>query len=100
LLLTGDRIDGTEAHRIDLVQQIVEGPQLLSTALELASQIASLSPIAIQKTKHMVRIAQNVPLDVALLVENDSFSYCMASEDAREGRQAFAEHRSPRFEGR
>jgi enoyl-CoA hydratase/carnithine racemase len=100
LLLTGDRIDGTEAHRIGLVQQIVEGPQLLSTALELASQIASLSPIAIQKTKHMVRIAQNVPLDVALLVENDSFSYCMASEDAREGRQAFAEHRSPRFEGR
>jgi enoyl-CoA hydratase/carnithine racemase len=57
LLLTGDRIDGTEAHRIGLVQQIVEGPQLLSTALELASQIASLSPIAIQKTKHMVRIA-------------------------------------------
>jgi enoyl-CoA hydratase/carnithine racemase len=74
LLLTGDRIDAHEAYRIGLVQQLVEVSELMPTALELAKRVAGLSPIAIQKTKHMVRIAQNVPLDVALLVENDSFA--------------------------
>lgn len=100
LLLTGNRIDGAEACRIGLVQQIVEFNELMPTALALASHIASLSPIAIEKTKHMVRIAQNVPLDVALLVENDSFAYCMTTDDAREGREAFAEDRPPHFEGK
>ncbi|MGA2528768.1 MAG: enoyl-CoA hydratase/isomerase family protein [Acidimicrobiales bacterium] len=100
LLLTGDRIDASEAYRIGLVQQLVEATELMPTALGLAMRIADLSPIAIQKTKHMVRIAQNVPLEVALLVENDSFSYCMATEDAAEGRRAFAEKRPPRFEGK
>jgi len=100
LLLTGDSIGGEEALRMGLVQELVEAPKLLTTAKDLAVKIASLSPIAIQKTKHMVRIAQNVPLDVALLVENDSFSYCMMTEDALEGRKAFEEHRSPNFKGR
>jgi enoyl-CoA hydratase/carnithine racemase len=100
LLLTGATIDAAEACRIGLVQELVDASQLLPTAIELASSIATLSPIAVQKTKQMIRIAQNVPLDVALMVENDSFSYCMTTDDAREGRQAFAEHRSPHFEGR
>jgi enoyl-CoA hydratase/carnithine racemase len=100
LLLTGDRIDAGEAYRIGLVQQLVEVAELLPVALDLATRIASLSPIAVQRTKHMVRIAQNVPLDVGLLVENDSFSYCMMTEDAEEGRRAFGENRPPRFVGR
>ena len=67
LLLTGDSIGGEEALRMGLVQELVEAPKLLTTAKDLAVKIASLSPIAIQKTKHMVRIAQNVPLDVAII---------------------------------
>jgi enoyl-CoA hydratase len=100
LLLTGDRIDGPEAHRIGLVQLLVEAEELQTSALEMATKIASLSPIAIEKTKQMVRVAQNVPLDAALLIENDSFSYCMTTEDANEGRRAFEEHRDPHFEGK
>jgi enoyl-CoA hydratase len=99
LLLTGDRIDGDEALRIGLVQQLVEPEELLGRALELARTIASRSPIAIERTKHMVRMAHNLPLDSALLVENDSFSYLMMTEDAAEGRRAFAERREPHFRG-
>lgn len=100
LLLTGDRIDGEEALRIGLVQQLVPADQLIDTALSLAQSIASKSPIAVEKTKHMVRVAQNVPLETALIVENDSFSYLMKTEDAAEGRAAFGEKREPRFTGR
>lgn len=100
MLLTGERIDGAEALRIGLVQQLVDREQLVETAMALATTIASKSPIAIERTKYMVRVAQNVPLEAGLLVENDSFSYLMMTEDAAEGRAAFAEKREPHFTGR
>jgi enoyl-CoA hydratase len=100
LLLTGDRIDAAEALRVGLVQQVVPVDQVRATAHELASKIAALSPIAIERTKHMVRLAQNAAIDVALIEENDSFSYLMMTEDAAEGRRAFAEKRTPTFKGR
>ncbi|NYF16547.1 enoyl-CoA hydratase/carnithine racemase [Microbacterium sp. AK009] len=100
LLLTGDRIDASEAYRIGLVQELVDREQLVDRAVELAQSIAEKSPIATQRTKYMVRVAQNVGLDAALLVENDSFSYLMLTEDAKEGQTAFAEKRQPIFKGR
>lgn len=100
LLLTGDPINASEAYRIGLVQQLVEREHLLDKAFELAHRIASRSPIATQRVKYMIRVAQNVPLDSGLLIENDSFSYLMMTEDAAEGRSAFAEKRTPTFRGR
>lgn len=100
LLLTGERIDAQLALRTGLVQEIHERGDLEKEALSLAASIAAKSPIAIQMTKHMIRVAQNTSLDVGLMVENDSFSYCMTTEDSVEGQKAFAEKRTPRFEGR
>jgi enoyl-CoA hydratase/carnithine racemase len=100
LLLTGERIDGREALRIGLVQHLYDPEDVLDEAHKLAQTISGLSPIAVQRTKGMVRVAQNVPLDTALLIENDSFSACMATEDALEGQRAFAEKRKPQFKGR
>lgn len=100
ILLTGDRIDGEEAYRIGLVQQLVPREELLSTAFALAENIAEKAPIAIERTKFMVRTALNVPLETGLLIENDSFSYLMMTQDAVEGQAAFAEKRKPEFHGR
>lgn len=100
MLMTGDRIDAAEALRIGLIQRIVDPDSLAESAQHLAERIAMNSPVAVQRTKHMIRLAENVPLDVALLVENDSFGACMSSGDAAEGRQAFAEKRAPNFLGR
>ncbi|HBX80271.1 MAG: enoyl-CoA hydratase/isomerase family protein [Propionibacteriaceae bacterium] len=100
LLLTGERIDGVEAHRWGLVQELAEPEALMVRARALAETMAGLSPIAVQRTKYMVRVAQNVGLDAGLLVENDSFAACMTTEDAVEGQRAFAEKRTPQFKGR
>jgi enoyl-CoA hydratase/carnithine racemase len=100
LLLTGERIGVEEALRTGLIQGIHERADLDAVAMALAQNIAAKSPIAIQMTKHMTRVAANTALDVGLMVENDSFTYCMTTEDAREGQSAFAEKREPVFKGR
>ena len=99
-LLVGEPVDATTCLRMGLVQQVVEPQDLRSTGEALALSIAEKAPIAAQMTKHMIRMAQSVPLEVGLLYENDSFAYCMSTEDAAEGRRAFAEKRRPEFKGR
>ncbi|GAA0423975.1 enoyl-CoA hydratase/isomerase family protein [Leifsonia naganoensis] len=100
LLLTGDRIDAATADHYGLLQELVTPDEVLPRATALAKHIAGLSPIAVERTKHMIRVAQNVPLETGLLVENDSFAYLMTTEDAAEGQRAFAEKRAPEFHGR
>jgi enoyl-CoA hydratase/carnithine racemase len=100
MLLTGERIPADEALRVGLVQELRPDEEVLPAAQALASSIAALAPVAIQRTKYMIRMVDNVPLDVGLLVENDSFAYCMLTDDAAEGRAAFAERRAPQFKGR
>jgi enoyl-CoA hydratase len=100
LLLTGERMGADLALRVGLVQELHPDDEVVARATELAKTMASLSPIAVQKTKHMIRLADNLPLDSALMVENDSFAYLMMTEDAAEGRSAFAEKRPPEFKGR
>lgn len=99
LLLTGDRIDGIEAYRIGLVQELLPRERLMDRALELTRTIASRPPIAVQSTKNLVRVAQSASIEVGLAYENDMFSYCMLTADAAEGRRAFAEKREPVFKG-
>lgn len=100
LLLTGERVDIDFALRTGLVQEVHSRETIEAAALALAGNIADKSPIAIQMTKHMIRVAQNTSLDVGLMVENDSFSYCMTTQDANEGQRAFAEKRPPEFQGK
>ena len=99
-LLHGEPVEAEAALRMGLIQEIVEKDKVLDRAIEIAKSIAEKAPIAAQMTKHMVRMAQSIPLEVGLLYENDSFSYCMTTEDAAEGQRAFAEKRKPQFKGR
>lgn len=100
ILMTGEPISGEEAYRIGLVQELLAPEEVVPRAEALARHIAELAPIAIERTKYMIRMAENVPMEAALLVENDSFSYIMMTDDAAEGQRAFAEKRAPEFRGR
>lgn len=99
LLLTGEPIDGVEAHRMGLVQLLAPAEELQARTRRLAETIAANAPIAVQLTKHLVRNGMDLPLDTALAWENDVFAYTMLTKDAQEGRRAFAERRPPVFRG-
>ena len=100
MLLTGERIDSAQALKWHLVSEVVPRAQLLDRARTLAAVIASRAPVAAETAKINLRAAANLPEDQALAYERDLQTICFATEDAAEGRRAFAEKRTPVFRKR
>ncbi len=100
LLYTGDPVDAGTALSWGLVSRVVEPGELLPTARELAGRIAQRAPIAAQTAKLNLRAAYAMPLENAIQYERDLQTICFATEDAAEGRAAFAGRRPPDFRGR
>ena len=67
---------------------------------ELAATIASRAPIAAETAKRNLRAAFEMPLGRAIDYERQLQTICFATEDAAEGRAAFAERRPPVFRAR
>jgi len=99
MLFTGDAVSAQEAHRLGLVDVLVDPAQLDGTVADIAARIARNSPIAVQLTKHLIRTSQSTSLEVGLAHENDLFAYCFTTNDSREGRAAFLDRRPPTFSG-
>ena len=100
MLLTGDPIDATEALRIGLVSRVLPADELLPAATELAHRIAARPPIAAQAAKANLRAAQSMGLEPAIQYERELQAVAMGTQDATEGRAAFAAKRTGIFEGR
>jgi len=100
LILTGDRIPASEAHRIGLVDLLVPHGDLEKRTLELAEKIASKSPVAVRLAKAAVKASVNLPLDQGLRQERSLFSVVFSTEDKEEGVKAFQEKRPPQWKGR
>ncbi|NOZ31506.1 MAG: enoyl-CoA hydratase/isomerase family protein [Alphaproteobacteria bacterium] len=99
-VLTGDMVSAEEAFRVGLVQRLVEPDELLSQAFEIASRLAKNPPIAVQSAKNIIRQSQGSSVAQGLAWENDGYTLCMMTEDAREGIAAFGEKREPVFTGK
>jgi enoyl-CoA hydratase len=102
MLLTGAIIDGAEAFRIGLVDELVHGDSaaLLSHAVELASSIAQMPPLAVTASIEAVDQGADMRLDDAVALEARIFGRLCGSEDKREGTRAFLEKRAPVWTGR
>jgi len=100
IALTGDFVDAEEAHRIGLVEFLVDEGEHREKARDLAGRIARWSPVSLRLIKRSVRAAQEVPLSAGLELEKELFLAAFASEDGREGVRAFVEKRDPEFKGR
>jgi enoyl-CoA hydratase len=100
LIFTGRRIGAEEAHDIGLVNRVVGRGEALSAAKELAAEISANGPLAVRHAKAAANRALDADLISGLEYEADQFALLFATEDAREGMNAFGEKRKPRFEGR
>lgn len=98
LLWSSRKIDAVEAHRIGLVQQLVEPADLLAAARRYVVDLAeNVSPASIADTKRLVYEGYGVTYPDALR-EIDAVQYAALDRpDAREGAAALIEKRSPAF---
>lgn len=99
ILLLGERMNAEEAHRIGLVNEVVEPDQVLARAQAVAERLARNGPLALRKIKEAVLRTSGLPLERAYEIENECSAVVMASRDAREGPRAFMEKRPPVFTG-
>jgi len=100
LIFTGDMINAQEAYRIGLANKVVAAEELLATAREMATKIASKAPIAVRFAKEAIDNGLEMDLDRAGRFESNLFGICFATVDQKEGMQAFLEKRPAKFIGR
>jgi len=100
MIFSGDFISAEEALRVGLVNKVVPANQLLVEAKKMAKRFAARGAVAIRLAKTCVNEGLRMDLDMALQYEHKCFSLLFATEDQKEGMQAFAEKRKPNFKGR
>lgn len=99
LLLTGAMVKAPEALQLGLVNQVVEPGQLLEAAQSMLETIYEKSPLAVALTLEAIEAGIADPVK-GYEVEAQLFGKAAASEDGREGTQAFLEKRKANFTGR
>ncbi len=99
-ILTGRFLSAQEAHFYGLVNKVVPVEFYLQEAIGLAKEIAAMSPVAVQLAKEAVNRSFETLLDEGLMFERKNFYLTFASQDQKEGMQAFIEKRKPSFLGR
>lgn len=100
MLLTGKPVSADEARLMGLVSQVVADEDVLNEALTMARGIAAMPPLAAQQIKEVVLAGMDASLDTALMLERKANQLLFATQDQKEGMQAFIDKRKPKFEGR
>lgn len=101
LVMSGRRIDATEALRLGLITRLADSRQALTDAArELALGLAAKPPAAMACAKEAVRAGWDMDLTRGLAFERDLFTFLSATEDRLEAAAAFREKRAPSFTGR
>lgn len=100
MVMTGDPVPADRALTWGLVSELTAPDALMTRAAEIAGTIASRAPVAAETARRNLQAAYNMPLEQAVAYERDLQAICFATEDAAEGRAAFAEKRAPDFKRR
>ncbi|MEV6340490.1 crotonase/enoyl-CoA hydratase family protein [Nocardia vinacea] len=101
--LTGQAIDASTAARWGLANRAVPVDEVLSTAMDLAEQIAANAPLSVQASKRVIYRAADFGGDFSdelWEMNADELRSVFRSEDAEEGPRAFTQKRAPQWQGK
>lgn len=100
MILTGESIGAREAREAGLVSDICPPALTLEYGLGQAQKMARHAPLALQAAKQALRQSQEMALQAGLAQERQLFAMLAATDDRREGIDAFLQKRTPDFKGR
>jgi len=97
LALTGRMMDAQEAERAGLVSRVVPLDKLMDEALSAALSICDYSQMAVMSVKESINRAFESSLSDGVMFERRMFHALFATEDQKEGMDAFVNKRKPVF---
>ena len=97
MALTGRMMDAAEAERAGLVSRVVPPDRLMSEAVAAAQTICGYGQIAIMAAKEAVNRSFESGLRDGVMFERRLFHAMFATEDQKEGMNAFVNKRKPVF---
>ena len=100
LIFSGRTMKADEALRIGLVNAVYEPAELMDKAREMAERIAANAPIAVHYAKQCINNEYDMPADEAIAYESKMFGQCFATEDQKNGMQAFINKGKCEFQGK
>ena len=95
MVLTGKVISAAESEKIGLINKVVPADKLQEETMELARQLASKSPVALQMGKAAFYKVPGMGYESAMTYLSETFALLCSTEDAHEGVTAFLEKRKP-----
>jgi enoyl-CoA hydratase/carnithine racemase len=100
MYFTARRIPAAELHRLGVITAVVPREKLMDEAMTIAREIASKSPMAIQKVKRAFNTVEEMPTRDGYRYEQSVTVELSHTEDAKEAQKAFVEKRKPVFKGK
>ena len=100
MALTGRMMDAVEAERAGLVSRVVPLAQLMDEALGAALMVCSYGQPSVAAAKEAVNRAFDSSLSDGVMFERRLFHALFATEDQKEGMDAFVNKRKPVFKNR
>jgi enoyl-CoA hydratase/carnithine racemase len=99
LVLTGAALPARRAYEIGFVNRLAEPGELVSVTQALAESIAANAPLSVAAGKRTVALSAEFPLSEAYERAEGIWAPVYLSADAQEGMRAFAQKRTPVWEG-
>lgn len=100
MCLTGRMMDADEAERAGLVSRVVPAEALLDETMKAATKIAAMSRPAAMMVKESVNRAEETTLSEGVRFERRLFHSAFATEDQKEGMDAFSSKRDPEWKNK
>ncbi|QEQ96837.1 enoyl-CoA hydratase [Neptunomonas concharum] len=100
MILCGERVKAPKALEIGLVEEVVEKGESANRAIELATQVANQSPVAVAACKQLIQSNRTRAWDQGYILERELFVDLFHTEDQKEGVNAFLEKRKPEWKNR
>ncbi len=100
MVLNNRTLTAADAQQFGMVNHVVPVEKCLDEAVALAGEIAERAPLAVSMGKDAVNAAFETSLTEGLAAERRNFHVLFATQDQKEGMQAFAEKRKPAWKGK